>query len=371
MRMPSICGAQCFAQQRAVPAPERSSPSTTAMRGAPAGPARAPCGRCAARRRAGWPRRSCSRCGCRAPGSAPARAAACRRAAARSRPRGRRGGAAGPAPACVRPAFRRSGRRAGPRAAAARSACRPPGRPRRCGRPKSRRRSRSAAGQFMAFIGVHCRQASVIRKIENSDRLICFSNNQGPTMRKTPDLSTRQLRAFPRWPSSATSRARRRPATCRSRPSARSSARWRTRWARACSTATRAACSSRPRAGCSKARRAAARRHGQRMGDLADHVERRKGRVRVAALPSLAAGWLPAVFAEFMQGLAGHRIDLDDALSDACIAWCAAARRTSRWPPRARARRGRQRPAAASSAPTAFTWCAAPTIRWRASRASR
>jgi DNA-binding transcriptional LysR family regulator len=49
-------------------------------------------------------------------------------------------------------------------------------------------------------------------------------------------------------------------------------------------------------------------------------VERRKGRVRVAALPSLAAGWLPAVFAEFMQAWPGIRIDLDDALSDACIA---------------------------------------------------
>lgn len=59
---------------------------------------------------------------------------------------------------------------------------------------------------------------------------------------------------------------------------------------------------------------------GSAMGDLADHVERRKGRVRVAALPSLAAGWLPAVFAEFMQTWPGIRIDLDDALSDACIA---------------------------------------------------
>ncbi|MGJ7613515.1 MULTISPECIES: LysR family transcriptional regulator [unclassified Variovorax] len=59
---------------------------------------------------------------------------------------------------------------------------------------------------------------------------------------------------------------------------------------------------------------------GSAMSDLADHVERRKGRVRVAALPSLAAGWLPAVFAEFMQAWPGIRIDLDDALSDACIA---------------------------------------------------
>lgn len=59
---------------------------------------------------------------------------------------------------------------------------------------------------------------------------------------------------------------------------------------------------------------------GSAVGDLADHVERRKGRVRVAALPSLAAGWLPAVFAEFMTAWPGIKIDLSDALSDSCIA---------------------------------------------------
>jgi DNA-binding transcriptional LysR family regulator len=59
---------------------------------------------------------------------------------------------------------------------------------------------------------------------------------------------------------------------------------------------------------------------GGAIRDLADHVERRKGRVRVAALPSLAAGWLPRVFAEFMQQWPGIRIDLSDALSDACLA---------------------------------------------------
>ena len=55
------------------------------------------------------------------------------------------------------------------------------------------------------------------------------------------------------------------------------------------------------------------------IADLADHVERRKGRVRIAALPSLAAGWLPAVLAEFMTAWPGIRVDLEDALSDACI----------------------------------------------------
>lgn len=54
--------------------------------------------------------------------------------------------------------------------------------------------------------------------------------------------------------------------------------------------------------------------------DLADHVERRKGHVSVAALPSLAAGWLPAVFAEFQATWPGITIHLSDALSDACIA---------------------------------------------------
>ncbi|VWX63529.1 DNA-binding transcriptional regulator, LysR family [Burkholderiales bacterium 8X] len=59
---------------------------------------------------------------------------------------------------------------------------------------------------------------------------------------------------------------------------------------------------------------------GSAVKDLADHVERRTGRVRVAALPSLAAGWLPGIFGEFMQAWPGIRIDLEDALSDACIA---------------------------------------------------
>ena len=59
---------------------------------------------------------------------------------------------------------------------------------------------------------------------------------------------------------------------------------------------------------------------GGAIRDLSDHVERRKGRVRVAALPSLAAGWLPGIFAEFMHRWPGISIDLNDALSDACLA---------------------------------------------------
>jgi len=59
---------------------------------------------------------------------------------------------------------------------------------------------------------------------------------------------------------------------------------------------------------------------GGAIKDLTDHVERRKGRVRVAALPSLAAGWLPTILAEFQQAWPGIAIELHDALSDACIA---------------------------------------------------
>src|SRR5690606_32408095 len=35
------------------------------------------------------------------------------------------------------------------------------------------------------------------------------------------------------------------------------------------------------------------------MGDIQDHVAKRRGRVAVAALPSLAAGWLPDIYAQF------------------------------------------------------------------------
>lgn len=58
---------------------------------------------------------------------------------------------------------------------------------------------------------------------------------------------------------------------------------------------------------------------GRALEDLDDHVERRKGRVHVAALPSLAAGWLPALFAEFRQAWPGIELALSDLLSDACI----------------------------------------------------
>ncbi|OUM00592.1 LysR family transcriptional regulator [Variovorax sp. JS1663] len=55
------------------------------------------------------------------------------------------------------------------------------------------------------------------------------------------------------------------------------------------------------------------------VSDLGDHVERRKGRVHVAALPSLAAGWLPALFSDFHARWPGIELALSDLLSDACI----------------------------------------------------
>ena len=38
---------------------------------------------------------------------------------------------------------------------------------------------------------------------------------------------------------------------------------------------------------------------GAALGTLRDHLQLRTGRVSLAALPSLAAGWLPAILAEY------------------------------------------------------------------------
>lgn len=54
--------------------------------------------------------------------------------------------------------------------------------------------------------------------------------------------------------------------------------------------------------------------------DFRDHAMRRKGRVAVAALPSLAAGWLPTVLAEYRRRYPGIELELFDTLSDGCIA---------------------------------------------------
>ncbi|WP_423199476.1 MULTISPECIES: LysR family transcriptional regulator [unclassified Cupriavidus] len=53
--------------------------------------------------------------------------------------------------------------------------------------------------------------------------------------------------------------------------------------------------------------------------DLRDHAERRKGRVAIAALPSLAGGDLPPLLAAFRQRYPGIALELYDQLADGCI----------------------------------------------------
>jgi len=53
--------------------------------------------------------------------------------------------------------------------------------------------------------------------------------------------------------------------------------------------------------------------------DLRDHVARRRGRVSIAVLPSLAAGWLPPLLARFHNEHPGIELDVADALSDECV----------------------------------------------------
>lgn len=53
--------------------------------------------------------------------------------------------------------------------------------------------------------------------------------------------------------------------------------------------------------------------------DLRDHVARRRGRVALAALPALAAGWLPPLLAAFRRDYPGIEIDLADVLSESCV----------------------------------------------------
>lgn len=54
--------------------------------------------------------------------------------------------------------------------------------------------------------------------------------------------------------------------------------------------------------------------------DLRDHAQRRKGRVVVAALPSIAAGEFPTLLAGFQQRYPGISVALHDLLADDCIA---------------------------------------------------
>lgn len=53
--------------------------------------------------------------------------------------------------------------------------------------------------------------------------------------------------------------------------------------------------------------------------ELRDHAEKRKGRIAVAALPSLAAGWLALMLKEFRDAYPGIATELHDTLSDECL----------------------------------------------------
>lgn len=56
------------------------------------------------------------------------------------------------------------------------------------------------------------------------------------------------------------------------------------------------------------------------VASLRDHAAGRKGRVAIAALPSIAADWLPGLIAEYRAGHPGVAVELFDALSDRCLA---------------------------------------------------
>ena len=55
------------------------------------------------------------------------------------------------------------------------------------------------------------------------------------------------------------------------------------------------------------------------LADLGEHAAQRRGRARIAALPSLAAGWLPAVLAAFRRRHPGIALEVTDELSEGCI----------------------------------------------------
>lgn len=55
------------------------------------------------------------------------------------------------------------------------------------------------------------------------------------------------------------------------------------------------------------------------VNEMHDFADRRKGKVAIAALPSLAAGWLPTVLAEFRRRYPGVDIMLYDRLHDTAL----------------------------------------------------
>lgn len=57
----------------------------------------------------------------------------------------------------------------------------------------------------------------------------------------------------------------------------------------------------------------------QAVSDVQDHVARKRGRAAIAVLPSLAAGWLPPLLAQFHARYPGIALDVADVLSEECI----------------------------------------------------
>lgn len=55
------------------------------------------------------------------------------------------------------------------------------------------------------------------------------------------------------------------------------------------------------------------------LAGMQDHAARRRGRVSIALLPSLAAGWLPQVLAQFQAVHPGIELRVADVLSEPCI----------------------------------------------------
>lgn len=55
------------------------------------------------------------------------------------------------------------------------------------------------------------------------------------------------------------------------------------------------------------------------VGEMREFVSKRRGRVAVAALPSLAAGWLPRIYAVFADRYPGVELTLYDGLLEPCL----------------------------------------------------
>lgn len=55
------------------------------------------------------------------------------------------------------------------------------------------------------------------------------------------------------------------------------------------------------------------------VGEMREFESKRRGRVSVAALPSLAAGWLPGIYAKFAAMYPGVQLSLHDALLEPCL----------------------------------------------------